>query len=475
MSLITENSEECSTSPLEWFHVKPTHTAIENSTDVEFHSLTSVRDGAALEFYVPASAEEYIDLQNTKLYVKCKVIRGNGDNLEDDDVVAPVNDLFNSLWSNVELYMNDRLISHSNNTHGYCSLISHLIHDSEESLESERSTRLIYKDSPNQMEVTEARLTNKDGLIPGYDLILTTETVDDGEGGEVEQDVYNILDADEVVGNNGLYHRYMQSRNSQMIEMLGRLRVDMFEQERYLPSGINMKLRFHRQKDRFALMAAEGNYKIRVEDAYLLVRKVRPSPGVILGHADALMKTTAKFPITRKECKTIAVAAGMRSVKRDNIFLGQLPKRVVVAMVDSGALSGEYTRNPYNFKHYDFNHLQLYSDGTPVRSRPLKPNMEDNCYIHCYETLYRGLNKMDGERSSIIKRVDWNKGYSLTAFDLTPDMDSGDHHALIKHGNLRLEVDFNQELETTINVIVYAEFDNIIEITSDRQIQFDYV
>lgn len=475
MSLIAELSEECSTSPLEWFQIKPTHTAIEKSADVEFNSLTSVREGAALEFYVPASTEEYVDLENTKLYVKCKIVRANGGTLENGDIVAPVNDLFNSLWSNVELYMNDRLISHSNNTHGYCSMISHLIHDSEESLESERSTRLIYKDSPNQMEVTEARLINKDGLIPGYDMVVTTEQRE-VDGNEVDVDVYNALDTEEVVGNNGLYHRFMLSKNSQMVEMLGRLRIDMFEQERYLPSAINMKLRFHRQKDRFCLMTAAGeNFKIQIEEAYLLVRKVRPSPGVLLGHADALMKTTAKFPITRKECKTIAVAAGMRSVKRDNIFLGQLPKRVVVAMVDSAAMAGDFQKNPYNFKHYNFNHLQLYSDGNPVRSRPLKPDMAQNCYIHCYETLYRGLNKMDGERSSIIKRVDWNKGYALTAFDLTPDMDAGDHHALIKHGNLRLELDFNDELPTTINIIVYAEFDNIIEITSDRQIQFDYV
>lgn len=470
MSLIHHKSSECSTSPLEWFHVNPTHTAIEKSSDIEYHSLTSLRDGAAIEIYVPASTDEYTDLANSKLYVKFKVTRADGTNLGDDDIVAPVNNLFDSLWNNVELFMNDRLISHSNNSHGYTSMISHLIHDSEESLESERATRLIFKDTAAQHEVTEARLANHDRAIPGHDIAVKVAA-------DPANTTYELIADDAVVGNNGLYHRYTHCRKSKTVEMLGRLRIDMFEQERYLPNGISMKLRFHRQKDRFCLMAkADANaFKINIEDAYLLVRKVRPSPGVILGHSDALLKMPAKFPILRKDCINIAVPRGMRSLKRDNIFRGQLPKRVVVAMVDSAAMAGAYERNPYNFKHYSFSYLQLFSDGAPVHARPLKPNFADGNYIHCYETLYRGLNKMDGERSSIIKRVEWNKGYSLAAFDLTPDMDSSDHFPPIKHGNLRLEIEFADALPETINVLVYAEFDNIVEITVDRQLQFDYV
>lgn len=110
MSLIEEHSHECCTSPLELFRVLPTQTAIEKSSDVEYQSLTSLRDGATLEFYVPAGTVEYIDLQNTKLYVKCKVVRENGDNTDVTDIVAPVNDLFNSMWGNVELSLNDRQI-----------------------------------------------------------------------------------------------------------------------------------------------------------------------------------------------------------------------------------------------------------------------------------------------------------------------------------------------------------------------------
>lgn len=471
MSIIHHESDECSTSPLEWFQVNPTHTAIENSLDVEYQSSTSLRDGAAVVFTVLESTNEYTDLENTKLYIKFKIVRADGSDLTAADVVAPVNDLFNSMWSNIEVSFNDRLVSHSNNIHGYTSMISHLVHDSDESLKSERSTRLIYKDTPNQHDVTEARLANKDEEIPGYDM---EQLEDDADGNKA----FRVIPADSVVGNNGLYQRYMQTRNSRSVEMLGRLRINLFEQERYLPTGIKIHIQMHRQKDRYCLMSAEGgnNYRIKLEKAILTVRRVKPSPGVLLGHADAMKRTPAKYPITRKECVTIAVPAGMRVVNEDNIFRGQLPTRVVICMVDGAAYAGAYHLNPYNFKHFNFRLMQLFSDGYPVQSQPLKPTFDEESFIHCYETLYRGLNKINGERSSIIKRHDWPRGYSLVAYDLTPDMDSTDnHYAPIKHGNLRLQIEFADALAATINVLVYAEFENILEITGDKNITYDYV
>ena len=67
---------------------------------------------------------------------------------------------------------------------------------------------------------------------------------------------------------------------------------------------------------------------------------------------------------------------------------------------------------------------------------------------------------------------DWSRGYFLFSFDLT-DYDDEDHYPLIRHGNLRLEMNFGTTLPHTINVIVYAEFDNIVEINNNRNIQFD--
>ena len=62
----------------------------------------------------------------------------------------------------------------------------------------------------------------------------------------------------------------------------------------------------------------------------------------------------------------------------------------------------------------------------------------------------------------------------MFGFDLTPDMCEVGTLQLIKQGNLRLAIHFAAALQATINVVLYAEFDNVIEIDRNRQILFDY-
>ena len=281
MSIIHEHSAECNLSPLEWFCIPPTQTAVEKTYGVDYQPLTAIRPGAPIEFYIPASTEEYLDLKNSRLHITCRIVKKDGTNCAATDVVAPINDVFNSLWSNVELFLNDRLISHSNNTHGYTSIISHLIHDSEESLHSERSMRLIYKDTAGSMNNVTARLPITKILILGYDV--------KADGSDLE-----------AAGNNGLHQRYLHTRLSKEVMLSGALRIDLFEQNRYLPNGISMKLRLHRQKDEFVLMSANNTFKVDITEAFLTLRKVKVSPGILLGHTDALMKSPAKFPITKR-------------------------------------------------------------------------------------------------------------------------------------------------------------------------------
>ena len=48
------------------------------------------------------------------------------------------------------------------------------------------------------------------------------------------------------------------------------------------------------------------------------------------------------------------------------------------------------------------------------------------------------------------------------------------HNIYLKSGNLRLETHFRQPLAQTINLIVYAIFDSVIEVSNRRQVLIDY-
>ena len=109
-------------------------TAVEKTPDAKYHSHISLKNNAPVEFYIPTSTDDYVDLKNSNLFLSFRIVKPENGRCANTDIVAPINDIFNGLWSIVEPFMNDHLTSHSNNTHGYTSMISHLFHDSGESL-----------------------------------------------------------------------------------------------------------------------------------------------------------------------------------------------------------------------------------------------------------------------------------------------------------------------------------------------------
>ena len=64
-----------------------------------------------------------------------------------------------------------------------------------------------------------------------------------------------------------------------------------------------------------------------------------------MGHVKALEKTNCKYPIRRVEFKVDMVAGGNMNYVQDNMFLGQLPKRLVIGCEDSEALDMSQNTN----------------------------------------------------------------------------------------------------------------------------------
>ncbi|GBN45031.1 hypothetical protein AVEN_245641-1 [Araneus ventricosus] len=111
-----------------------------------------------------------------------------------------------------------------------------------------------------------------------------------------------------------------------------------------------MKIKMIRSKPNFCLLSTNNSeYNVVLEHASRFVRKVKVSPDVSLGHAKALEKTLAKYPIDRVVCKTYSAPKGSLSFMQDNVFLGSMRKRLIVTFVKNAAINGQYSLNPFNF------------------------------------------------------------------------------------------------------------------------------
>ncbi|XP_050781557.1 uncharacterized protein F54H12.2-like [Gopherus flavomarginatus] len=382
MAFVHCGSEECTKSELDLFQIAPTQTSIEKSIYIEVPPLSAVTESAPIDFFIAGNGIDYMDLNNTLLYLCCKIVKGDGTELAADAEVGLVNYPVASIFSQLDVTLGDRLVSQSNNCYPYRAFIESVLNYSDDTLATQFSAGLFYKDTAGQHEKTEL----------------------DGE-------------------NLGFVKRAKLTAQSRTVELLGHLHSDLFFQEKLLLNGVDVKIKLTRSKDAFCLMgsAAEG-FKLRIVSASLFVKKVRVAPGVRLGHAEALLAANAKYPVDRVGMKVFSIPAGSR-----------------------------------------------------VPTKPLQPDFEAGRCVREYMNLVQTAGKHMKDRSLLIDREEFAQGYTLFAFDLSPDQECADHYSLIKTGNLRAEIRFGKALTVTVNMIVYGVFDNVIEINQRRNVLFDYM
>ena len=144
-------------------------------------------------------------------------------------------------------------------------------------------------------------------------------------------------------------------------------------------------------------------------------------------------------------------------------------------MVTNEEFNGSYVSNPFRFTPFTLSKLDVSCDGHNIYGRPFEPNFRDDQYLRSYMSLYQALSSQNQVQNCNISFQDYKDGYCFWGFDLTPDQGADQNHLHpLKTGNLRLELQFASALDITINVIVYAEFDSLIEINGLREVTTDY-
>jgi hypothetical protein len=284
--------------------------------------------------------------------------------------------------------------------------------------------------------------------------------------------------ADAAATNAGLLKRRQFFSASKTVDMIGHIHADLASQQRLIPSDVGIKIKLQRSKDAFCLMSPTANstYKLQIVECKMFVRKVRVSNSVYIGHAEQLQVQMAKFPITRVICKTFTVSQGNLNFVQESLFNGQMPVRLIIGMVDNDAYNGVYDKNPFNFKNYDLAHIKIFLDGTQQLIKPIETTFTGAApnYIQAYHSLFDGIGKYGIDEGLDITREEYKDGFALFAFDLTPDKANREHLNLQRDGTLRVEGRFKTALPNTINVLVYAEFENIVQIDRHHNVIYDY-
>lgn len=432
MAFVANHQSVAVKTELDLFTVKPIQTSIEGGYYHEARPVSVLDNTSGPIEFVIAPSDDYIDLSRTQIELKVKITTAAGVDLVDTNTVAPVNNFLGSLFEHVAIELNGKPITPPSNHYGYRSYIEKVLNYSAEAKSTHLASSLFVQD----------------------------------EAGEK---------MDSVTGK-GFKKRKSYIKGG-VVEISDFIHSELTCQDKLLPGGVGIRFKFYRSKNEFALMKTATDltdYKVTIQDAVLLVRKARINPSVVIAHERALIKSNAKFPINRVDLKTVTIPANLQSKSINNIFIGQLPKRVYVGFVKSSAFNSSASLNPYNFEHFNHTHVKISTESN-TQIRTIRSDFNKGLYLASYQSLFTSSGTFFSDSGNGITREDYPRGFALLGFDLTEDLSASDNHLSIpRQGSLRLDLTFADALAEAITVILYAEFDNILEIDRDRQVYIDY-
>ena len=376
----------------------------------------------------------YTDLSETELYLEYKVQKPDGTLVKDTDTSAPVNNIGHSLFKSLQLLVNGEKVTANNEDYAIRAMFMDLLGTSK----SDKATRMVgcqgwTKDTAGRMDVSGA--TNL-GWVARRKACAAKET-----------------------------HCIVMKPH-----------LNLISQCKLLPSFCELKFIFERSSQAFYMMQSDTEtFFINITKAEMSLRQVLVRDEVVTTHNAMVMDLkygNFNFPVTRTRVTKHTLAGGSQSYSWTQPDTSQIPSRIIIGLVKETACSGTKTENPFNFRSYGVKEVEVKYDDQKFE---LKTDFDSGMVQRAYYQLFTDTGIMACGLDCDITLEEFKNGYSLFAFDLTPDRAPEDPRInLLKQGKLTISLDFEAPTTHAVSAVICSFFDNNIQLNSDRLPVTDY-
>ena len=345
--------------------------------------------------------------------------------------VGPVNNLAHSLWDSVEVRLNDVVVLGGQTGYAYRSMINTLLDDNGGN-DSDLECSMFVKDTAGSMNEATIRFAS----------------------------------------NVGFVERSRRMEGSRTVELMAKLDLDVFKVKKCLINGVTLDICLTPTSHNFRLMTANistTDYILEIQDISLIVKQVLPSNPILVGHQEVMEKelSRARYFYIKEELRKFSLAKGTSSFYVEDAFNGKIPQKMVIAFVAGDAMTGDIRSNPFNFKHYHINYINVSLSGNPTPRGPLTFDFNSGNYQQCYGDLYRGKTGTSDKRR--ITLSEYPEGYSLFVVDLAPQ-NYDKYYPANRDGNARIELRFAKPLPESVVMLVRVSYPSLYEVDYARNI-----
>ena len=279
-------------SELEYFNLPETDISVTSCCHEKLLLSTNMNEqSGCVEFNYVGNKNQYVDLKESFLYVRGKVVKSDGGAVSSGTDLSTANLLLASLFINAKVFFNGILVGDALNAYGYLGYLRALLGYSEGSKSTTLSSQLFFKDSaPSQAADTNT------GYKQRKDIIAESAT----------------------------------------FEMAGGLYLDVCQMDRYVPDGVDIRIQLMKNDPRYYIWAAADsqNYKFEFEEMYYMLKKVTVHPDILSRNEKELKKgTTMKFPLNKTEVRVYSLPASTNHFTTEGVWGDYLPCQIVCGFV----------------------------------------------------------------------------------------------------------------------------------------------
>ena len=402
-----------------------------SSHEQEIYPLTSL-DENCIDFEFQTDRNYYVDLRQSFLALKIKFVKGRGydtyeskekkkehkdesfvftetgtDDEEEEEVarVTYVN-IMHSIFSNVEVYINNQQIYNSNGLYAHKSYISN----------------------------------NFKAAISEYKGVLHCE----GYDYEQDPDISNPLP-------DPFFTRRMKLLSRRDGFMLyGKLGIDFFSTSELLYPNMKIRLRLIRARPNFYMISDNPNISLGIVDCSLYTRRIALKDDYHKKRMNVLAYAPVEYNFLETLAKTFIIPARQNQFIQENIFNNAPIRRIVIAMNTNSAFTSYFIENAFWYQQFDLRQIRILRGGQPI----VDFDTADNCRL--YMTTMKAMNFQDDIPSIPIEDF---KDHYVLVFDLTSMQDATEncHYPELVGEPLRLELNLTNPLENVTELIVLCE------------------
>ena len=437
------------------FQMPATDMSIQASREVRINPQTTGITPISFEF----TSSSYLDLSKSYIELELQVKNaGNGANWAAATRTHLVNNLAHSIFKQLVVRLHGTLITPQTDHYHQLAFIETVLNHSKEDTEDKLECQGFYDcfDMPDDGDADEFTANQQDTTHADFAALP-------------EDRKRAVLARVKFLAGNRVVMRFTPALE---VFRLSRLLVPnvQIQLELYLHNPDMWCIRYH---DAVGGRMTEADISAR-----LVLQQVSLQPNVDLEIRNKRNKgASVSYPVVRSAIRTFSHTRTKRDFQVQDPFYKQVPNRLIVALVRQAAFNGDVRYNPFTYELYNLQTVTLTINGEEYPYTTLELNHDNgNKDVRGYHRFLQATGCLTSGRGNLIKKKDWGYGKKacLLAFDLTANK-AVDTPVLNPEqtGDVVLKIHFGNDAPYDLTVLVYGEFENVIEINSIGAVTYD--